>query len=285
MFRSPVKGIRRIKETLALSTLSQVLTFRWTEKGLSLARPGVSTSSDLTLASGRAVGVSSVVFGLRLRVKLWDALLRRFQMYGSEWTLPPAYTSLVPSPSTIISTVVTIITVIIVNRFVVRTQVGSLGVMAARGADGGTVSARRRRERRQRSWWRHEQLSVAAALSAARHHSAGRDVEEVVTMQDGRGRGARRVLRSTGIDATSPGDAASTSGGVPALVSVVMVQEAAHDDDAAVGAGSEGGSGAGGEAGGQGTVADDAHRAHALLRPPRYFAAREGRHRLVHDQA
>ena len=212
MFRSPVEGIRRIRETLALSTLSQVWTFRWTEKG-PLARPGVSTSSDLTLASGRAVGVSSVVFGLRLRVKLWDALLRRFQMYGREWTLLPRNTSLVPSPSTIISTVITIITVITVitiittitvNRFVVRTQAGRLGVTAACGADRGTASARRRRERRQRSWWRHEQLSVAQ--------------KEVVTRQEGREVEVQDVYYAPQVTkATSPRDAAGTSGGVPRL--------------------------------------------------------------------
>ena len=124
--------------------------------------------------------------------------------------------------------------------------------MAACGADRGTTSARRRRERRQRSWWRHEQLSVAQ--------------KEVVTRQEGREGEVQDVYYVPQVTkATSPRDAAGTSGGVPALVSVVMVQEAAHDDDAAVGAGSEGGSGAGGEAGGQGTVADDAHRAHALL--------------------
>ena len=44
-------------------------------------------------------------------------------------------------------------------------------MMAARGADGGTGSARRRRERRLRSWLRHEQQSIAAVLATVTHHS------------------------------------------------------------------------------------------------------------------
>ena len=128
------------------------------------------------------------------------------------------------------------------------TQAGSFVVMAARGADGGTAGARRRRERRQHSWWRHEQLSVAAALGAARDHGAGRVVEEVVTWQDGSEgvvhevydapRGPKPPLR--GMRPAPLSEVAGPQGrwvvpacpcgGVPALVPVVMVQEAVHGD-------------------------------------------------------
>ena len=128
------------------------------------------------------------------------------------------------------------------------TQARCLVVMAARGADGGTTSSRRRRERRQRSWWRIEQLSVAAAFGAARHHSASRVVEEVVTRQEGSEgevheecgapRGPKPPLPGTRLASLSEVAAPQgrlvvptcPCGGVSAVVPVVMMQVAAHDD-------------------------------------------------------
>ena len=121
--------------------------------------------------------------------------------------------------------------------------------------DDGTSAAMRRRQRRLRSWWRHEQRSVAAALAAATHHSAPRSgwLEQhdaprgptTASAMEGEVRGVYEVLREQkpplpGMRPAPLSEVAGPlgrlvapacpSGGVPALVPVVMVQEAAHDD-------------------------------------------------------
>ena len=113
----------------------------------------------------------------------------------------------------------------------------------------------RRRQRRLRSWWRHEQRSVAAALAAATHHSAPRSGWPVqhdaprgpttASAMEGEVREVYEVPREQkpplpGMRPAPLSEVAGPlgrlvatacpSGGVPALVPVVMVQEAAHDD-------------------------------------------------------
>ena len=112
----------------------------------------------------------------------------------------------------------------------------------------------RRRQRRLRSWWRHEQRSVAAA-PAATHHSAPRSGwpeqhdaprgPTTASAMEGEVREVYEVLREQkpplpGMRPAPLSEVAGPlgrlvapacpSGGVPALVPVVMVQEAAHDD-------------------------------------------------------
>ena len=121
--------------------------------------------------------------------------------------------------------------------------------------DDGTSAALRRRQRRLRSWWRHEQRSVAAALAAATHHSAPRSGwpeqhnaprgPTTASAMEGEVRKVHEVLREQkpplpGMRPAPLSEVAGPlgrlvapacpSGGVPALVPVVMVQEAAHDD-------------------------------------------------------
>ena len=119
--------------------------------------------------------------------------------------------------------------------------------------DDGTSAAMRRRQRRLRSWWRHEQRSVAAALAAATHHSAPRrgwpeqhNAPRGLTTAsalEGEVREVYEVPQKPPLPGMRPAPLsevagplgrlvapACPSGGVPALVPVVMVQEAAHDD-------------------------------------------------------